>query len=221
MRPLRALVDEMYKKAHEYGKEGKPTAWCMVNWWGGDTLLRAMDVAAVYPEDFGAVCAAFGVAPTYLERCGSDGFPDHLCGYARNCLGYASLVKELGSIPPGAPMGGMPKPTLLLSSGYFCDTRYKWFQALGRYLDAPLWFLEMPHPGVKESFAGDVHENVINFLVNELREFAAFLERLVGKEMDYDKLNEIVNDTIEMNRIWYEINELRKAKPCPMHSRDF
>ena len=48
-------------------------------------------------------------------------------------------------------MSGMPKPTLLLGSGYFCDTRYKWFQALGRYLDAPMWVLEMPHPGVPES----------------------------------------------------------------------
>ena len=24
-----------------------------------------------------------------------------------------------------------------------------------------------------------------------------------------------------MNAVWYEVNELRKAKPCPMHSRDF
>jgi len=221
MYPLRGLVDEMYKRALEYDKEGKPTAWCMVNWWGGDSLLRAMDIAAVYPEDYGAVCAAFGAAPAFLERANSEGFPDHMCGYARNGLGYASRMKELGTIPPEAPMGGMPKPSLLLSSGYFCDTRYKWFQSLGRYLDAPQWFLEMPHPGVKESLEEGAYEYIIDFLVKELREFVAFLERLVGKKMDWDRLDEIVNDTIEMNRAWYEVNDLRKAKPCPMHSRDF
>ena len=221
MYPLRGLVDGMYERAVEYSKEGKPTAWCMVNWWGGDSILRAMDIAAVYPEDYGAVCAAFGAAQTYLERCSSDGFPNHMCGYARNCLGYASLMKELGEIPPGAPMGGMPKPTLLLSSGYFCDTRYKWFQALGRYLDAPVWLLEMPHPGVMESLAEGAQQYAIEFLVKELREFTAFLEHLLGRRMDWDRLDEIVTNLIEMNRMWYEVNELRKAKPCPMHSRDF
>ena len=221
MYPLRALVDGMYEKAVEASKEGKPVAWCMVNWWGGDVLLRAMDVACVYPEDYGAVCAAFGAAPAYLARADSDGFPTHMCGYARNCLGYAARMSDLGEIPPEAPMAGMPAPTLLLGSGYFCDTRYKWFQALGRYMDAPMWVLEMPHPGVKESRMEGAREHDINFLVEELREFAAFLEHLLGKKMDWARLEKLVDDTIEMNRVWHEVNELRKARPCPMHSRDF
>ncbi len=168
MYPLRALVDGMYEKAVEASNEGKPVAWCMVNWWGGDILLRAMDVACVYPEDYGAACAAFGAAPNYLARSDADGFPTHLCGYARNCLGYASYLKELGVIPPGAPMAGMPKPDIILGSGYFCDTRFKWFQAMGRYLDAPMWVLEMPHPGVNENRLPGSKEHDIHFLVNEL-----------------------------------------------------
>jgi len=221
MYPLRSLVDGMYERAVEASKEEKPTAWCMVNWWGGDSILRAMDIAAVYPEDYGAVCAAFGTAPAYLERCDADGFPTHMCGYARNCIGYAAKMKDLGEIPPEAPMAGMPKPTLLLASGYFCDTRYKWFQALGRYFDAPVWLLEMPHPGVKESLMEGAYDHNIRFIVEELMEFVAFVERLAGKKMNWDRLDEIVSDTIEMNRIWHEVNELRKARPCPMHSRDF
>ena len=221
MYPLRALVDGMYEKAVKASQEGKPTAWCMVNWWGGDIVLRAMDVACVYPEDFGAVCAAFGVAPSYLARSDSDGFPAHMCGYARNCLGYASLMKDLGEIPPEAPMSGMPQPTLLLGSGYFCDTRYKWFQALGRYMDAPVWVLEMPHPGVIESQMEGARERDISFLIEELREFIAFLEHLLDKKINWDTLEELASNTVEMNRVWHEVNELRKARPCPMHSRDF
>ena len=221
MYPLRAAVDGMYEKCIETSKAEKPIAWCMVNWYIGDTILRVMDIAAVYPEDYGAVCAAFGAAPAYLERCEAEGFPTDLCGYARNCIGYAATMKDLGEIPPEAPMGGMPKPTLLLSSGYFCDARYKWFQALGRYLDAPVWVLEMPHPGVKESRIEGAYEHMIGFMVEELKEFVAFLERLVGKKMDWDKLGEVLDDVIEMNRVWHEVNELRKARPCPMHSRDF
>ena len=65
------------------------------------------------------------------------------------------------------------------------------------------------------------NENNIKFMVKELRELVTFVERLLKKKMDWDKLEEIVDDIIEMNRIWFETNEFRKAKPCPMHSRDF
>ncbi len=221
MYPLRSLVDGMYERAVEVSKAGEPTAWSMVNWWEGDIILKAMDMAVVYPEDYGAVCAAFGAAPAYLERCDSDGFPSHMCGYARNCIGYTATMMDLGKIPPETPMGGMPKPTLLLSSGSLCDARYKWFQALGRYMDAPVWTLEIPHPGVKESQMEGAYEHNISFMVEELKEFVAFLERLLGRKMDWGKLDELINDTIEMNRVWHEVNELRKARPCPMHARDF
>lgn len=129
--PLRALVNDMYKRGVEASKEGKPVAWGMLNWWYGDLILKAMDIEAVYPENFGTVCAAFGAAPAYLQRCDSEGFPNHMCGYARNGIGYTAIMHDLGEIPPDAPMGGMPKPMLLMGSGFLCDARYKWFQAVG------------------------------------------------------------------------------------------
>ncbi len=177
MYPLRSLIDEMYQRGVEASKAGKPTAWSMVNWWEGDSILKAMDVETAYPENYGAMCAAVGAAPAYLERSDAEGFPTHMCGYARNCFGYAARMKDLGEIPPEAPMGGMAKPILLLSSGTLCDARYKWFQALGRYLNAPVWTLEIPHPGVKERQMEGAYEHDINFMVEELKEFVTFLER--------------------------------------------
>lgn len=221
MYALRSRVDDVYKRGVEAMQEGKPTAWSMVNWWLGDPILIAMGIESVYPENYGAACAAMGAAPVYLERCEADGFPTHMCGYARNCIGYASIMKDQGSIPADAPMGGMPKPILLMSAGHLCDARYKWFQALGRYLDAPVWTLELPHLGVKESLMEGSYDRAIKFMVEELQDFITFLERLLGRKMDWDKLDETSNDIIEMNRIWYETNQLRKTVPCPLHSRDF
>ncbi|MBI4285944.1 MAG: 2-hydroxyacyl-CoA dehydratase [Chloroflexi bacterium] len=221
MYPLRANIDEMYKRVVEASKVGKPTAWCMVNWWEADPILKAMDIELVYPENYGAVCAAVGTAQTYLSRSDADGFPTHMCGYARNCFGYAARMKELGEIPPEAPLGGMAKPVLLVSSGALCDARYKWFQALGRYVEAPVWTMELPHPGVVESQKEGAYEGAIAFMVKELREFIEFLEKLLGKKMDWDKLAEMTDDLVKVNRVWFEINELRKARPSPMNSRDF
>jgi len=62
MYPLRAKVDESYHKSIEATRAGKPAVWSMLNWWEGDVILKAMDLEVVYPENYGAVCAAQGVA---------------------------------------------------------------------------------------------------------------------------------------------------------------
>jgi benzoyl-CoA reductase/2-hydroxyglutaryl-CoA dehydratase subunit BcrC/BadD/HgdB len=218
---LRPMLDAMYDSGGEAVKAGKPVAWCMVNFWEGDPILRAMDVTAIYPENYGTVCAAMGAAQEYLGRSEGEGFPTHLCGYARNCFGYTSKMIELGDTPPAAPLGGMAKPTFMLSSGAMCDARYKWFQALRRYWDVPLWVLEMPHPGVHEIAMEGALDYTIKYVVAELREFVAFLERLLGKKMDWDRLHQLLDSQEKVFEVWGAANELRKSTPCPMHARDF
>jgi len=223
MRPIRAEVDEIYKRSVEAVKAGEPTAWVMVNYWLADAILNAMNIEAVYPESYSAACAAMGAAQPYLDRCDEEGFPTHMCGYARTCIGYtARMMNDLGGeIPPEAPMGGMPRPAVLVSRGLSCDAGFKWFQALGRYLDVPMWTLEMPIPGVEEGLSEGVFDQNIQFIVKELREFVKFLEHVLGKKLDWDKLSETVHDLEEIGQVWHETNELRKSIPCPMHSRDF
>lgn len=184
-------------------------------------ILTAMGVEAVFPENYGTICASSGAAAHFLERAEVDGFPNHMCGYCRNGLGYAARMADLGGqIPPEAPQGGMPKPTLLVGSGAVCDARFKFFQALGRYLDVPLYILESPAAGQRESLMEDAYERTVSFLVKEYKEFVAFLERLLGRKMDWDKLGETRGNK-ELDTVWWNTNELRKARPSPMHSRDF
>ena len=223
MYPLRALVDETYKDTLASAKAKMPVAWSMLDFGFYPPILNALDIDAVYPENYGTVCASSGVATPFLERSESEGFPTHLCGYAQNCYGYsAKMFHDLdGQIPPEAPQGGMPKPIVLLASGAACDARFKWFQALGRYLDAPVWALESPRPQAKESLIEGAHQRELAFLEKELREFITFMERLVGKKMDWDKFAEDISASQEMDAVWYGItDELRVARPCPMHSRD-
>ncbi|MDY6907335.1 MAG: 2-hydroxyacyl-CoA dehydratase family protein [Chloroflexota bacterium] len=218
---MRPMVDKMYAEGVQAALEGKPVAWCMVNWWEGDPILRAMGVTPVYPENYGTVCAAEGTAQEYLGISEAEGFPSHLCGYARNCFGYTAKMKELGQVPPGAPIGGMPQPTLMMSSGGMCDARYKWFQALRRYWDVPVWVLEFPHPGPDETFMEGTIENSLKYMTAELGEFVRFLEHLLGKKMDWDVLEAMLDNQEKVFGVWWETNELRKAIPGPMHARDF
>jgi len=214
---------KMLKKAYKAYQEKRPIGWSMVTWYEGELIAHAMGIELVFPENYGAFCAALRLAEPYLERSDSEGFPSTLCGYARNCLGYASIMADNNlQIPPDAPAGGMPRPTLLIGSGAACDARYKWFQSLGRYLgDVPLWTLEHPHPGVSEFYLPQNKEKTIRFITDHLRMFVRFLEDLLKKKMDWDKLEETVDQALKTLRLAHEVDLLRQTVPSPMVSQDF
>ena len=217
---LRALMDKNYEATLEAQREGRPIAWCMAEGFAGP-LLNVMDIEAVFPENYATHCAAVDAASLYIDRATAEGFPTHLCTYAQTGLGYASMMQELGEIPPGAPQGGLPKPILMVGSAPSCDARSKWFQAMQRYIDAPLWITQSPATGARESLMEGAYERDVQFTVEDLRRFIAFLENLVGKKFDYDRLAEEEESRTEMEAIWYEItDEMRQARPCPMNSRD-
>lgn len=218
---VRAFEDKMYERTREANEAGAPTCWAMQVYWQVIPILSAMGFEIIYTENFGAYCAAKGVAPTFLDRSDSEGFPTHLCSYARIGMGYAALMKETGAIPPEAPAGGIAKPTLLLSRGGVCDAGFKWYQALARYFDIPLWLVEHPHPGVREYFEEGYYDHTMDFLVASLKEFVQFSERLIGKKLDWAKLEEQVDNLDRTTKLWQEINDMRAVTPCPMHSRDF
>ena len=219
MYELRAYVDSMYEGGREAEDEGKPVAWGMLSI--PTQILTAMGVEVVFPENYGTICASSGAAAPFLERAESEGFPSHMCGYCRNGLGYAARMADLdGKIPPEAPGGGLAKPDLLVGSGAVCDARYKFFQALGRYLDVPVYILEAPAAGQRESLNEGAYEHTVQFLIKEYKQFVTFLEKFLGKKMDWDKIGEI-QGTKELDTVWWNINQLRRERPCPMNSRDF
>ena len=214
---------KMLQNALRAGDAGEPIAWSMATWWESDMIAKAMGINLIYPENFGAFCAAVRRAEGYLEIADGEGFPNTLCGYARNCVGYTKTLADNDMVPPpDAPGGGLAKPMLMIGSGAACDARYKWFQALNRYLDnVPVWTMELPQTGVKEYFLPLNKEKNLAFIVKELKEFVAFLERLLNRKIDYDRLGEMVDQALKTLRLAWEVDQLRKTVPSPMVSQDF
>jgi len=163
---------KMLTNALEAQKEGRPIGWSMVTWWEGDLIAKAMGMELVFPENYGAFCAAVRRAEPYLEIADAEGYPNTLCGYGRNCIGYTKTLADNNmQVPADAPGGGLAKPVLLISSGAACDARYKWFQTLGRYLNGvPVWTLEMPQTGLNEFYLPGNKEKNLAFILQELKE---------------------------------------------------
>ena len=223
MYALRNVVAKDYIDTLQASNEGKPTVWSMLNYWEGDLPLKAMGMNIVYPENYSTLLASSGSAEPFLDAADSDGFPTHMCGYGRSTIGYSYMMmkENKGQIPPIAPMGGMAKPALLVGSGIICDARFKWFQAMSRYFDAPQWCLELPMMATQEGTEPDLEAYQIKFLVKQLQDFIAFLEKFTGKKMDYAKLEELIDLAVQIHETCWQITDLRRSIPGPMHSVDF
>ncbi|MDD5095581.1 MAG: 2-hydroxyacyl-CoA dehydratase family protein [Dehalococcoidia bacterium] len=211
-------LKKMYTRAAESAARGNPVAWVMAGAMA-DEILVAMDIGRVYPENFAGVCAAKKGAQPFLEAAESDGFSNVICGYARTGIGYGRMKRQLGAIPPGTPDGGMPDPAMLVGRTTSCDIGYKWFQAQKRYEDAPLHVIDVVMPPLASNLE-EVLPSYIEFQTEELRAFIAFVEKVTGRKMDYDRLNKVVDIAHESIWHYYETHKLRRAIPCPMPTQD-
>ena len=76
-------------------------------------ILVARGIASVYPENYGALCGARRVATSLCQAAEAKGYSQDLCSYARSHIGSVLDRRE-------APMGGLPKPDLLVACNNIC-----------------------------------------------------------------------------------------------------
>ena len=100
-----------------------------------------------------------------------------------------------------------------------CDPRWNWYQALGRYKDAPIYNMDVLMPPSDADF-NVIREHSVRYMAEELRGLIAFLEEQTGTKMDYDRLMAIIRQVEETRWWWREAYELRKAVPTPMTTQD-
>lgn len=215
---VRALVRNMYRGAFEARSQGKKLAYCMVVSLY-DEIVRAMDIFPVWTENYAGLCAAKRVAEPYLLKAEADGYSNLVCGYARTGIGFDIMRKELAMTPPDAPDGGMSAPDLLLGSSSLCDARYKWYQSISRYLDAPIYNIDVVRPPIGIDLR-EAQDYYVRYQTEELRGLVEFLESATRQKMNWERLDEIVELAEETRRIRWEAYELRKHLPCPMPGED-
>jgi len=213
------LIEKKYQEGWRREKEGKPIAWVM----NGVPLeiLQCFDIIDIYPENYGAQCAMKKITSPYIEYAEEEGFSAQICGYIRVALGYVRSIAR-GESPQNAAFGGMPHPTMLLTSSRLCDPRSKVFEALRRYVDVPAFSIDTQRPPIEEPRCTDpaACEHYIQHNVEGYRQLIKFLEEQTGREMDWARLREIVRNSIEMWRLFSEVIQMRKNIPSPMPSED-
>ena len=134
VKQMKKIMTDYYIEAKTAAQTGKKVAWITSG--GPVEPLIAMDVIPVYPENHGAMIGAAKMGVDLCEKAEALGYSRDLCSYARSDIGCAPI--------DGGPIGGLPRPDMLICCNNICGTVLKWYEVQARYYDVPLFILDTP-----------------------------------------------------------------------------
>ena len=201
---MKEIMTTYYIDAKTASQTGKKVAWITSG--GPVEPLIAMDVIPVYPENHGAM---IGAAKMGVELCGraeAMGYSSDLCSYARADIACATV--------DGGPIGGLPKPDMLICCNNICGTVLKWYEIQARYFQVPLFILDTPvcHTG----FSPEVKR----YVRGQIEEYIAFLEQACAKPFDRDRMAGVGRLSVEGQRLWQAVLDTATARPAPLSAFD-
>jgi benzoyl-CoA reductase/2-hydroxyglutaryl-CoA dehydratase subunit BcrC/BadD/HgdB len=179
---------------------GKKIAWITSG--GPVEPLIAMDVIPVYPENYGAMIGASKMGVELCEKAEAMGYARDLCAYARADIASATVN--------GGPIGGLPKPDMLICCNNICGTVLKWYEVQARYFHVPLFILDTPvcHTGYTTPMK--------TYVESQIGEYLRFLETVCAKALDRDRLEEVGRLSLKGQKLWQQVLDTTMHKPAPM-----
>ncbi|AET67365.1 Benzoyl-CoA reductase/2-hydroxyglutaryl-CoA dehydratase subunit, BcrC/BadD/HgdB [Desulfosporosinus orientis DSM 765] len=183
----------------------KPLAW--VTSGAPVELLRAFNIHSAYPEQYAAIYSARKATVQLCEVAEAAGFSQDLCSYARSNIG--------GVLRPDlAPLGGMPKPDLLVACNNICGTVLKWYEVLARHFNVPLFVLDTPF------LTDELTPQAKDYVLEQLLELVKELEKFTGRPFREENLAAEMNRSREITALWKETRSYCQAAPSPLNAPD-
>ena len=218
----------------EAKKEGR-VAWCG----GGMTsieLLYAFGYLCQHIDNMAASFSAKQVSLDFILRAEQEGFPRDFCTYYKTVLG--SMFSKMEDYPQ-LKVIDWPKPDILVGSNAVCITHARGIQDLQRRFNVPTFMFDMlkipprldihrggleeapyEHSHLGSDYKHEIETQYLGYMVDQMRHFVEFLEGVTGQKADWGKIREAVELSRYMSSLFYEIQDLRKAVPCPIGGMD-
>lgn len=201
---MKEIMTTYYIEAKTAADTGKKVAWITSG--GPVEPLIAMDVIPVYPENHGAMIGSAKMGTDLCEKAEAMGYSGDLCSYARADIACAPLN--------GGPIGGLPRPDFLVCCNNICGTVLKWYEVQARFFNVPLFILDTPfcHTG----FADEARK----YVKRQIEEYIVFLETVVGKPMDRDRMAEVGRLSVQGQQLWQAVLDTAAHRPAPLSAFD-
>ena len=201
---MKEIMTHYYIETKTAGETGKKIAWITSG--GPVELLIAMDVIPVYPENHGAMIGATHMGVDLCEKAEAMGYSRDLCSYARADIACSTVE--------GGPIGGLPRPDMLICCNNICGTVLKWYEVQARFYNVPLFILDTPV--CHSEFSNEIR----SYVKRQIEEYILFLEQVCGKKLDRDKMAEVGRLSIDGQRLWQAVLDTTVHKPAPMSAFD-
>jgi len=201
---MKEIMTLYYIDAKTAEQNGKKVAWITSG--GPVEPLIAMDVIPVYPENHGAMIGASKMGTDLCEKSEIMGYARDLCSYARSDIACAPIN--------GGPIGGLPRPDMLICCNNICGTVLKWYEIQARYYKAPLFILDTPFCHI------DFPDEARKYVRKQIDEYIKFLEVACGKKFDRDRMKEVGKLSIQGQRLWQAVLDTATHKPAPLSAFD-
>ncbi len=207
---LKLEMGRHYLAIEQAIKEGKPTAWATSG--SPVELLYAMDVQPMLPENSATISAAKGQSKKFIEFAEDEGFSYDLCSYFKTNMGVTTSKTTDMSV------GGIKKPTFLLSSDVICDTHVDWFQVQAERFNIPHFTIDVPH--VVSNTNNRQKQYFKKYVIEQLWSFIDFMQEITHHEFEMEKARQVAENSFDLSKTWQEIFELRKVVPSPLSTKD-
>jgi benzoyl-CoA reductase/2-hydroxyglutaryl-CoA dehydratase subunit BcrC/BadD/HgdB len=202
---MKAIMTAYYieAKTQEPGS-GRKIAWITSG--GPVEPLIAMDVIPVYPENHGAMIGASKMSADLLAQSEAMGYSRDLCTYARADIACA--------LSGAGPIGGLPRPDMLICCNNICGTVMKWYEIQARHFGVPLFIFDTPF--CHTEFSPEARR----YVRRQVDDFIVFLEAVCGRPLDRERMAEVGRLSIEGQRLWQSVLETATHRPAPMSAFD-
>jgi benzoyl-CoA reductase/2-hydroxyglutaryl-CoA dehydratase subunit BcrC/BadD/HgdB len=204
VRKMKEIMTEYYIEAKTAEQHNKKVAWITSG--GPVEPLIAMDVIPVYPENHGAMIGASKMGVDLCEKAEEMGYSREICSYARADIASSTVN--------GGPIGGLPKPDFLVCSNNICGTVIKWYEVQARFYNIPLFIFDTPF--IHTEFSPEAK----NYVKQQILDYIQFLEKVCGKKMDREKMEETGRLSMEGQKLWQEVLDTTTHRPSPMSAFD-
>ena len=201
---MRDIMTTYYLDAMTAEQNNKQVAWITSG--GPVEPLVAMDIIPVYPENHGAMIGASKMGEDLCSKAEDMGYSSDLCSYARADIS-CSIVK-------GGPIGGLPKPDMLICCNNICGTVLKWYEIQARLYNVPLFILDTPVCHTQYS------PEIEKYVQTQVKEYIVFLEKITKRDFDYDRMVKVGKLAVEAQKLWKKILNTTANKPSPMSAFD-
>ncbi len=201
---MRDIMTTYYLDAMTAAENNKPVAWITSG--GPVEPLIAMDIIPIYPENHGAMIGSSKMGEDLSVKSEEMGYSSDLCSYAR-CDISCAVVK-------GGPIGGLPKPDMLICCNNICGTVLKWYEVQARYFNVPLFILDTPVCHTEYT------PEIATYVKSQMEEYIQFLEKTVKRPFDRDRMKEVGKISLEGQLLWQKVLNTTAHKPSPMSAFD-